>query len=223
MGLQVLLLGSTGMVGKGVLLECLEDSRVSAVLVLNRRPVGIQHSKLTEMIVRDFDDLSVLDNKLSGMDACFFCLGVTAAGKDEATYSRLTYDLTTRVASTFISQSPQAVFCYVSGAGTDSSEKGRAMWARVKGRTENQLLAMPFRASYMFRPGYIQPLKGVRSTIGWYNGFYTVLKPLYSLLRPLKKYVTDSVTLGKAMIEVAVSGYPKFILESDDINAIGRK
>jgi|SRR6476620_1329852 len=219
--MKVIILGSTGMVGKAVLLECLDDDRITGVLVINRRPIGVKHPKLEEIILQGLDDLSSLRSRLSGLDACFFCVGVTVAGKDEATYSSLTYDLTVNFAKEVLAQAPNAVFIYVSGAGTDSSGQGSVMWARVKGRTENTLLSMGFKASYMFRPGYIQPLRGVKSTIGWYNTFYAILKPFYFLLRSVKSKVTDSVTLARAMIHVALEGYEKNILESTDINKIG--
>jgi uncharacterized protein YbjT (DUF2867 family) len=221
--MKILLFGSTGMVGKGVLLECLQDLRVEQVLVINRQPLGLTHQKLTEIIHANFFDFSILEEQLKTCDACFFCLGVSAVGLHEDAYTKITYDLTLNLAQTLVAANPDVVFCYVSGAGTDSSEKGRAMWARVKGRTENALLKLPFKAAYMFRPGYIQPLKGIRSKTAWYNAFYTVLKPLYFLLKPFKRFVTDTVSLGRAMIEVARNGYTKPIIESNDIYLLSRR
>ena len=179
------------------------------------------HAKLEEVLHRDFLDYGRLAKRFGDRDACFFCLGVSSAGMKEADYRRLTYDLTLAAAQCLVAANPRAVFCYVSGAGTDSSEHGRMMWARVKGATENALLRLPFRAAYMFRPGYIQPLEGVRSKTALYQGFYTALAWLYPLLRRLPRYVTSTVALGRAMIEVADRGYPRPILESVDINRLG--
>ena len=177
--MKVLILGSTGMVGKGVLLECLEDSDIKNILVLNRQSCNISHNKLKEIIHENFFDFSTIKEQLKGFNACFFCLGVSAAGLDEKKYSKITYDLTLGFAQIMLELNPNSIFCYVSGAGTDSSEKGRIMWARIKGKTENALLALPFKESYMFRPGYIQPLKGVKSKTGAYNVFYSIFKPFY--------------------------------------------
>ena len=220
--MKVVILGSTGMVGKGVLLECLEDSRIEKVLLINRQSCQVSNEKITEVLHSDFLNMSNLSASLAGFDACFFCMGITSAGMDEKGYSKITYELTRQFAEIFIRANPDSIFCYVSGAGTDSSEKGRIMWARVKGKTENTILAMPFKKAFMFRPGYIHPMKGVKSKTGWYNMFYVVLKPLYFLLKPAKAYVTDSATLGKAMINTAINGYDKNIIESVDINILGR-
>ena len=162
-GIRAIITGASGMVGRGVLLECLDSSSVAAVLVINRAPIGIAHPKLFEIIHSDFNDLSSIAADLTGYDALFFCAGVSAIGKTEAEYSRLTYHLTLDFGESVLAQNPGMAICYVSGAGTDSSEQGRQMWARVKGRTENVLLGMPFDRAYMFRPGVIQPLKGVRA------------------------------------------------------------
>jgi uncharacterized protein YbjT (DUF2867 family) len=219
---RVLLFGATGMVGRGVLDECLRDQRVEHVLALVRHPSGLRDAKLEEVQHPDFFDYGAVAARFIDRDACFFCLGVSAAGMPEAEYRRMTYDLTLAAAEALAAANPGAVFCYVSGAGTDSSERGRWMWARVKGATENALLRLPFRAAYMFRPGYIQPLAGVRSKTALYQAVYNTLGWLYPLLRRLPRYVTDTVALGRAMIEVALSGYPKAILESEDINRVAR-
>ena len=220
--MKVVLFGATGMVGSGVLKACLDDPRVQTVVAPVRGPSAVAHPKLKGITHSDFFDLEPLARELAGCDACFFCLGVSAAGMSEARYHRLTYDLTIRAAETVLQGAPGAVFCYVSGAGTYTSEQGRFMWARVKGKTENRLLAMPFRAAYMFRPGYIQPMRGVRSKTGWYQAFYSVVGPLYPLLRRLLPgLVTTSETLGRAMIQVAAAGYPRRILEVRDINLLG--
>lgn len=222
--MRVLLFGATGMVGAGVLLECLDDVRVTQVTSLVRRPSGTVHPKLREVACADFFDYAPVAAELQGVDACFFCLGVTALGLSEAEYARLTHDLTLAAATALRAASPQAVFCYVSGAGTDSTERGRVMWARVKGRTENALLALGFRGAYMFRPGIIQPLKGVRSKTWWYQAIYTVTEPVTPLLRRLApKLITTSVHVGRAMIEVALHGDARQFLSNADINEIAER
>ena len=218
--MKILLFGATGMVGAGVLRECLRDERVEQVLSISRQASRIFHPKLEEILHRDFFEYGELAARFADRDACFFCLGVSSAGMQEAAYRRLTYDLTLAVARALAAANPGAIFCYVSGAGTDTSEQGRMMWARVKGATENALLRLPFRAAYMFRPGYIQPLEGVRSKTALYQSFYTALAWLYPLLRRLPRYVTSTVALGRAMIEVAERGYPRPILESVEINRV---
>jgi uncharacterized protein YbjT (DUF2867 family) len=219
--MKVVIFGATGMVGQGVLRECLEDSRVESVLVMGRSRLRLTDPKIREILHTDFLDFKPIQSQFAGYDACFFCLGVSAAGKSEDDYRRLTYDVTLAAAEALVAVSPNLTFCYVSGEGTDSTEHGRAMWARVKGKTENALLRMPFKAAYMFRPGYIQPLKGVRSKTGWYQAFYTVLGPAYPLLRRLApKYVTTTVNVGRAMIQVAANGYSKQILGTKDINLV---
>jgi hypothetical protein len=208
------------MVGSGVLIECLEDPRVESVLAVGRRPCAVAHPKLRELIRPDLFDYSDGTDDLLTSDACFFCLGVSAAGMSEAAYHRVTYDLTVAAAEALLDLNPALTFCYVSGEGTDSTERGRLMWARVKGKTENQLLRKSPNA-YMFRPGFIQPLKGVRSKTRVYQALYTVLGPLYPVLkRLLPKHVTTTVNVGRAMIEVAESGYTRRILENPDINSL---
>ena len=215
----MILFGATGMVGQGVLRECLLDPEVESVLAVGRNPVGQQHEKLREIIGPDVSDLAAVKSHLSGFDACFFCLGVSSAGMDAPTYYHLTYTLTTKVAATLAQLNRNMTFIYVSGAGTDSTERGRMMWARVKGKTENALLGMPFKAAYMFRPGYIQPLHGIRTKTKWYGLLYAVMGPLYPLWKMLvPKYVTTTECLGRAMLSVAKQGAPKHILESWDIN-----
>jgi uncharacterized protein YbjT (DUF2867 family) len=219
--MKVLIFGATGMVGQGVLRECLEDSRVESVLVVGRSSVRLNDPKIREILHTDFLDFKPIQSQFAGYDACFFCLGVSAAGKSEDDYRRLTYDVTLAAAEALVAVSPDLTFCYVSGEGTDSTEKGRIMWARVKGQTENALLRMPFKAAYMFRPGYIQPLKGVRSKTSWYQAIYTVLGPLYPLLRRLApKYVTTTVNVGRAMIQVAANGSSQKILTTKNINRV---
>jgi uncharacterized protein YbjT (DUF2867 family) len=221
--MKVILFGATGMIGDGVLRECLADPRVSMVLAVGRTPCGITHAKLREHVRADFFDYRDVRAEWSGYAACFFCLGVSSVGMREADYTRLTYDLTLAAARALAEGNPALVFCYVSGAGTDSTERGRSMWARVKGKTENHLIALPFRA-YLFRPAYVQPRRGTRSKTRLYQAFYTVLGPLYPLLRRLAPgYVTTTTALGRAMIEVAAKGHGRRVLESNDINALGER
>jgi len=219
---KVVLFGATGMVGGGVLLECLDDPRIRSVVAVGRSAAGVRHPKLTDVVQGDLFDCGTLRARLADADACFFCLGVSSAGMSEAAYTRLTYDLTVSVAGAFLDAGARPTFCYVSGAGTDGTERGRTMWARVKGRTENALLAMPFRAAYMLRPGFIHPMRGVRSKTPLYRAAYAVLGGLYPLLRRVAPgAVTTTVAVGRAMIRLAVEGYPRPILETRDINLLG--
>ncbi len=219
--MKVILFGATGMVGQGVLRECLLDAGVESVLVVGRSPTGQQHAKLREILHGDFTDFSAIESELAGYDTCFFCLGVSSVGMEAERYRHLTYDVTMAAAKTLSRLNPNMVFTYVTGRGTDSTERGPQRWARVKGKTENDLLKLPFKAAYMFRPGGIQPLRGVRSKTAWVQAIYVVAAPLWSYLaRSQPKVMTTSEKLGRAMIKVARSGYPKRILESEDINAI---
>jgi uncharacterized protein YbjT (DUF2867 family) len=218
--MKVILFGSTGMIGQGVLSECLKDAGVESVLVINRQTCGITHPKLKEIIHTNLFDLSPISIGLAGFDACLFCVGVSSVGMKEADYNKMTYELTTKVAVTLLNLNKDMSFCYISGANTDNTENGNTMWARIKGKTENELLSMPFRSVYMFRPGYIQPMKGVKSKTRLYRVMYSFLKPLYFLIKNIDSMVTSSETLGKAMIIAASTGYEKKILESKDINAI---
>jgi uncharacterized protein YbjT (DUF2867 family) len=219
--MKAILFGATGMVGQGVLRECLLDPDVQQVLSIVRTATNQQHHKLRELVHTDFFDYSAIEPQLTGFDACFFSLGVSSAGMDEAKYAHLTYDLTLAAAKTLARLDPKMTFIYVSGAGTDSTERGRIMWARVKGRTENDLLKLPFKSAYMFRPGFIQPLHGIRSKTRLYQALYTALNPILPLLSSaFPKYVTTTEQLGRAMLKVAQQGYPRPILESKDINAV---
>jgi uncharacterized protein YbjT (DUF2867 family) len=216
--MNVLLFGATGMVGQGVLRECLLDPDVHQILSIVRTPSGQQHPKLRELVHANFFDYSAIESELTGFEACSFSLGVSSAGMDEAKYTHLTYDLTLAAANTLARLDPNMTFLYVSGAGTDSTERGRIMWARVKGKTENDLLKLPFRAAYMFRPGFIQPLHGIRSKTRLYQFFYTALNPILPLLKSaFPKSITTTEELGRAMLNVARNGYPKPILEVADI------
>ena len=207
------------MVGQGVLRECLLDPEVERVLSVVRSTTGQTHAKLREVVHRDFIDFSGIEAELTGYDACFFCLGVSSAGMTEAEYTRVTYDITLAAAATLARLNPGMVFEYISGTGTDSTESGRSMWARVKGRTENALLALPFKAAYMFRPGFIQPLHGITSKTRAYRIFYAVTMPLLPLLKTFfPQHATTTERLGRAMIAVAKRGYPTRVLEMRDIN-----
>ena len=221
--MNILLFGATGMVGQGVLRECLLDPGVKLVQTIGRSATGLQHPKLREVVHNDLSHYAAIEPSLSGFDACFFCLGVTSSGMTEEDYERLTYGITMAAAETLSRLNPNMTFIYVSGSGTDSSERGRIMWARVKGKTENALLRLPFKAAYMFRPGIIQPLHGVKSRTPLYNVFYTIGKPLLPLLRlafPDQILTTEQV--GRAMLAVARHGFPKQILEAKDIRAAAK-
>jgi uncharacterized protein YbjT (DUF2867 family) len=219
--MNVLLFGASGMVGQGVLRECLLDPEVQRVLSIGRSVTGQRHQKLRELVHENFLDFSTLEAELSGFDACFFCLGVSSAGMTEERYHRVTYDITMAAAQTLPKLNPEMTFIYVSGMGTDSTERGRVMWARVKGKTENALLRLPFKAQYMFRPAFIQSLHGIRSKTKLYRAFYAILGPVYPLVRMLfPRYVTTTEQVGRAMIKVAKQGAPKSVLENWDINSI---
>jgi uncharacterized protein YbjT (DUF2867 family) len=219
--MNVILFGATGMVGQGVLRECLLDPDVKQILSIVRTPSGQHNAKLRELVNTDFFNYSAIEPELTGFDACFFCLGVSSAGMDEAKYKHLTYDLTLAAATTLAKLNPQMTFLYVSGAHTDSTGQGRSMWARVKGNTENDLLKLPFRAAYMFRPGIIQPLHGIRSKTRLYQFFYTALNPLLTLLRStFPQSITTTEQVGRAMLRVTKEGFPRPILEMKDITQL---
>ncbi len=216
--MNVLLFGATGMVGDGVLHECLADKRVTRVLAIGRSPIGVTHPKLEERLRTNFFDYSDLASGMASTDACFFCLGVSSAGMSEGDYVRQTFDITLAAARALAAARPGATFCYVSGEGTDSSESGRSMWARVKGRTENALFKLPLSA-YMFRPGFIRPRPGKRSKTRLYSVLYAVLTPMYPLLKRIAPgHVTTVEDIGRAMIAVAANGFSKHVLDSADIN-----
>lgn len=221
--MNILIFGATGMVGQGVLRECLLDPSVDRVLAVVRHATGRTHPRLREIVLSDVTDLAAHESVLTGIDACFFCLGVSSAGMSEARYSALTYDLTLSVARRLASLDPGMTFVYVSGMGTDTSEQGRSMWARVKGRTENELLRLPFKAAYMFRPGAIIPLHGIRSRTVWVRILYAATKPAFLLARKLfPEQVVTTEQIGQAMLAVARQGYPKPHLEPRDIARAAR-
>jgi uncharacterized protein YbjT (DUF2867 family) len=216
--LNTLLFGATGMVGQGVLRECLLDPDVKLVQTIGRTVTGIQNPKLREIAHPDLWHYESIEEQLNGFDACFFCLGVASTGMAEPDYRHVTYDITIAAAQTLSRLNPKMTFIYVSGAGADSSEKGRTMWARVRGKTENDLLRMPFAAVYIFRPALIQPLHGIQSRTAAYRILYSLSKPLLPTLRHvLPGYVSTTEQIGRAMLIVARQGAPKRILESRDI------
>jgi len=219
--MKVIEFGATGMVGQGVLQECLRDPDVEAVLTIGRQTTGRQHPKLREITHADFADFSPIEGQLSGYDACFFCLGVSSVGMKAEDYRRVTHDFTLAAARTLALLSPAMTFIYVSGAGTDSSAQASTRWARVKGQTENDIFQLPFKASYAFRPAYIQPMEGIVPKTAWLRAFYAVIAPLYPVWKALfPKYVTTTAQVGRAMIGVAKNGAPQRVLESRDINDI---
>ncbi|RKY91884.1 MAG: epimerase [Ignavibacteriae bacterium] len=220
MKIKAIITGATGMVGEGVLHECLLHPEVESVLVINRKSCRTQHEKLIEIIHKDLFDLYSIEDKLTGYNACYFCAGVSSVGKKEDEYQHITYDLTISFANTLVKFNPDMAFSYVSGVGTDSTEKGKSMWARVKGKTENDLLKLPFNAAYMFRPGYIQPTKGLKNTFLVYKlgaPFY----PIWELLFP--KYVCTLKELGLSMINSSLYGSDKKILECKDIVQLSKR
>lgn len=220
--MRAILFGATGMVGQGVLKECLTDPEVTQVLVIGRGTTGQNHSKLREIIHKNFVDFSAIEGELSGYDACFFCLGVSSAGMNEQDYRHITYDFTLAAAKVLARLNPSMTFIYVTGMGTDSTEKGRIMWARVKGETENALLRLPFKAAYMFRPGAIEPLDGIKPKNKWLRALLIAMGPLFPLF---KLFFPDSVTttrkVGRAMIKLAKDGGSQKWIESRDINRLG--
>lgn len=219
MGVKVILTGATGMVGEGVLHECLQHRDIEKVLIINRRPSGVTHPKLQEIILANFFDLSSIENELLGYDACFFCLGVSSLRMKESKYYHLTFSLTLNFARTLLSINPDSVFCYVSGVGTDSSEVGRSMWARIKGKTENHLILLGFRDAYMFRPGFLFPTPGMKNTLKAYryvNWMYPTLRRFFP------KYVCTLQELGHAMINSTTKSFEKSVLEVTDIVEIAK-
>ncbi|HEX3704191.1 MAG TPA: NAD-dependent epimerase/dehydratase family protein [Vicinamibacterales bacterium] len=220
--MKVVIFGATGMVGKGVLLECLDDARVEHVLLVSRHATDVSHPKIREIVHADFAEFGSIQTMFTDLDACFYCLGVTVVGLNESQYYHLTYDLALAAATALAAVTAgRLTFCYVSGEGTDSTERGRIMWARVKGKTENALLRLPFKAAFMFRPGYIQPLRGIRSKTRWYQALYDVMGPFYPIVRrAFPGFVTTTINIGRAMIHVAATGSSKQILSATDINEL---
>lgn len=219
MGVRVIITGATGMVGEGVLHECLQHPDVEKVLIINRKHVDLSHPKLEEIIHEDFFNLVPLENRLAGYNACFFCLGVSSIGMKADKYYRLTYKLTLNFARMLLSSNSDLTFCYVSGSGTDSTEIGKSMWASIKGKTENHLLLLGFKDAYMFRPGFMFPTPGLKNTLKYYryvNWLYPTLRKFFP------KYVSTLKELGLAMIHSVSKGYEKSILEVKDIVALAK-
>jgi uncharacterized protein YbjT (DUF2867 family) len=222
--MKAILFGASGMVGQGVLRECLASDAVESVLLVGRSPSHVTHSKVHELVRADIYDYRGVGPELSGYDACFFCLGVSAGGMSEADYSKVTFDLPLAAARALLEQNPTLTFIYVSGEGTDSTEKGRTMWARVKGKTENALLRLGFRGAYMFRPGFIRPLDGIKSKTASYRMVYALLGPVFPVVKALAPtHVTTTRNVGLAMIRVALNGYNKPVLENSDINTVAEE
>jgi len=220
--LKVIITGATGMVGEGVLYECLQHPEVEKVLVITRKPSGYSHPKLTEIIHNDFSDISSLSDRLSDYNACYFCLGVTSLGKNEQEYTKLTYTLTLNFATTLASLNPTMTFCYISGAGTDSTEKGRTMWARVKGKTENDLMKLPFKKVYNFRPGGILPFLPLKPTQTYYK-MYKYTRWILSFMKVFTPgYVITLKELAAAMINISLTGYSKNIVEMNDMKILAK-
>ncbi|HTI59881.1 NAD-dependent epimerase/dehydratase family protein [Mucilaginibacter sp.] len=218
--LKVIITGATGMVGEGVVHECLQHTLIDEVLIVNRKPFGATHPKLKEIVHTDFFDITVIEEQLKGYDACYFCLGVSSVGMKEPEYYKLTYTLTLNFAETLARLNPDMTFEYISGASTDSTEKGSSMWARVKGKTENDLARLPFKQVYNFRPGYMHPTPGLRNTNKFYK-YITWMYPLLKLIFPNK--VSTLGELGQAMINASIYGYEKQILEVPDIKALAKR
>jgi uncharacterized protein YbjT (DUF2867 family) len=221
--MEILIFGATGMVGQAVLRECLEASDVTRVVAVGRQSTGVVHEHLSEIVAPDLTHLEAHRDRLAPFDACFFCLGVSSVGMNEADYTRVTYDLTLSVARLLVRENPQMTFTYVSGAGTDSTGTGKRMWARVKGRTENALIALGFKGAYMFRPGVIQPMHAVRSKTTAYRVTYALATPLFGIIRTFwPQSIVTSAEVGCAMLGVARRGYARAILEVPDIQEAAR-
>lgn len=219
MKLRAIVTGSTGMVGEGVLYECLQHPDVEHVLVINRKPCGYTHPKLKEIIHSDFFNLAPIQDQLKNYNACFFCLGVSSIGMKEPEFHKFTYDLTMTMGRILSAQNPEMTFCYVSGSGTDSTEKGKRMWARVKGKTENDLMKLPFKKVYAFRPGYMQPTKGLKNTLKGY-AYVSWMYPFWKLVFP--GFASTLKEVGLAMINCAKKDYGKSVVEVKDIIAIAK-
>lgn len=224
MKLKVLLTGATGMIGRGVLLECLKNDDVASVLSIGRSPSGEKHPKLEELILKDFKELENHAEKLKGYNACFYCLGTSAAGISEEEYHRVTYGMTKDFADALVNANSALVFIYISATGADSTEKGKSSWARIKGKTENMIFGKGFQSAYMFRPGFIEPLDGITSRTALYRWLYILMKPVTPLFKKLMPdMVTDTRRIGQAMISISKHGYNKTLLENIDINDAAKR
>lgn len=215
--MKAIIFGATGMVGKAVLLECLEDERIKQVICIGRKPIDIKHPKLKLLICNEFDKIDELSNKITGYDVCYYSIGIPSSGLNEGDYSRITYDFTISAAEMLLVNNPNLIFCYVSAQGADSTEKCNTMWARVRGKTENKLMSYPFKKFYSFRIGYVLPMKGVKSNVKTYRIFYALSRPFYGLIKYFPSLASTSVEVAKAMINVNYFDYNSSILESRDI------
>ena len=222
MAKKIIITGSSGMVGKGVLLECLDSPFIEKVLVINRSSINMQHPKLNEILLPDFLQVETIKDQLKGYDACFYCMGVSSLGMNEETYHKITYSTAKAFVDVLFDLNPDMIFNYVSGTGTDSTEKGSTMWASVKGKTENMVLGKGFKDAYAFRPGGILPERGIKSRTGWYNAIYFITRPLFPLFRRSTN-ITTTTKLGKAMINTLQFPSEKKVLENRDINALAEK
>lgn len=222
MAKKIIITGSSGMVGKGVLLECLDSPFIEKVLVINRSSINMQHPKLNEILLPDFLQVETIKDQLKGYDACFYCMGVSSLGMNEETYHKITYSTAKAFVDVLFDLNPDMIFNYVSGTGTDSTEKGSTMWASVKGKTENMVLGKGFKDAYAFRPGGILPERGIKSRTGWYNAIYFITRPLFPIFRRSANFTTTT-KLGKAMINTLRFPSDNKILENRDINALAEK
>lgn len=224
MSIKVIITGSTGMIGKGILYECLENPSISSILLINRTSIEMEHEKIKEILIEDFHNLSPFRDVLSGYDACYYCLGVSSYRMKEKEYNEITYKMTLHLAKLLSDINPDLSLCYVSAVGSDSSEQGRSMWARVRGKTENAILKLPLKSAYLFRPGYVQPMKGIKSKTSMYTTMYTIVKPFYPIFKYLiPNKVTTTSAIGKAMIYTSLHGSDKTILYNKDINELAVK
>ena len=218
---KVIITGSSGMIGKGVLLECLESKSIEKVLIINRSSINLQHLKLEEILLKDFLLIETLKDKLAGYDACFYCMGVSVLGLSEDEYARITYTTTKAFADVLHTTNPNITFIYVSGQSTDSTEHGKVMWARVKGKTENMVFNKGFKNAYAYRPGAIIPEKGVKSRTGWYNALYVIMTPFFPLFK-LSNNVTTTSRIGISMIKLLSQPLNKKIIDPPDINELAK-
>ncbi|MEM6724069.1 MAG: NAD-dependent epimerase/dehydratase family protein [Bacteroidota bacterium] len=216
--MNVVITGASGMVGRGVLLECLDHPKIEKVFTVNRRSIEVTHPKHQELIVADFLNLKSIESELTGIDACYFCAGISSVGMEEAAYTQITYNLTMHFAKTLLEHNPDSVFIYVSGQGTDGTEQAKSFWRRVKGKTENDILKMGFGKAYAFRPGYIQPYRGIKSKTPWVNSVYAVLSPVYAVLKRFPSTATNTINIGKAMINATLERPDLPVFENKDIN-----
>jgi nucleoside-diphosphate-sugar epimerase len=219
---EVLITGSTGMVGRSVLLECMESDKVDKITIINRGTIGFEHPKIKEILLNDFSQIETIRPDLGSFDACFHCMGVSALGMSIENYTHITFTLTKKLTDLMFELNPDMVFNYVSGIGTDSSEKGSSMWARVKGKTENYILNKGFGDAYMIRLGAILPEKGIKSKTGWYNTLYVILRPLFPLLKKSSNFITTTA-FGQAMINTMFFPQNKKYLENKDLNRLAEK